>query len=77
MHQVHLNGADPEKIAKIMGGTLIMHNTTDDIATISGGDVEKLRHCEARYGIGESLLPQYDPETDGDYESWLVANNMD
>ena len=32
MHTVHLNGANPEKIAEIMGGTLIMHNVTDDEA---------------------------------------------
>lgn len=24
-----------------------------------------------------SSVPQYDPETDGDYSSWLVANNID
>lgn len=33
-----------------------------------------------RKTLRESLanhLPQYDPDTDGDYESWLVANNID
>ena len=24
-----------------------------------------------------SFLPDYDPETDGDYSSWLVWNNID
>lgn len=38
MHKIHLNGADAEAVAEIMGGVLIMVNETDDIATISGGD---------------------------------------
>ncbi len=42
LNQVHLNGADAQKIADLIGGTLIMVNTTDDIATISGGDLSKL-----------------------------------
>lgn len=42
MHKVTLNGADPQKIADIMGGVLIMHNVTDDTALISGGDISKL-----------------------------------
>ena len=77
MHTVQLNGANPEKIAEIMGGTLIMHNVTDDEAMIAGGDVEKLRRYELQHMDAVSLLPQYDSETDGDYSSWLVANNMD
>lgn len=27
--------------------------------------------------IRANYLPQYDPETDGDYSDWLVSNNMD
>lgn len=77
MHTVQLNGANPEKIAKVMGGTLIMHDITNDEAMIADGDIEKLRRYELRHMSAESLLPQYDSETDGDYESWLVANNMD
>ena len=42
MHKIHLNGADAEKIAEIMGGVLIMVNETDSIATISGGDPSKI-----------------------------------
>lgn len=43
MNTVHLNGADPAKIAELIGGTLIMVNTTDDTAMIAGGDVSKLQ----------------------------------
>lgn len=42
MHTVHLNGADAQKIADLMGGVLIMHNVTDDTALISGGDPSKI-----------------------------------
>ena len=42
MYKVHLNGADADTIAQIMGGTIIMVNATDDIATIAGGDPSKL-----------------------------------
>ncbi len=42
MHTIHLNGADPEKTAELMGGTLIMVNESDGIATIVGGDPSKL-----------------------------------
>lgn len=53
MHKVHLKGADPEKVAKIMGGTLIIHNVTDDIALISGGDIEKLKIFELEEPVTE------------------------
>ena len=46
MHEVHLNGANPEKIAEIMGGVLIMHDETHDTATIAGGDPSKLEAQE-------------------------------
>lgn len=42
MNKVQLNGADPKKIAELMGGTLLLHNVTDDVALISGGDLSKL-----------------------------------
>lgn len=42
MNTVHLNGADAEKIAELMGGTLIMVNESDDTAMIAGGDPSKL-----------------------------------
>ena len=42
MHTIQLNGADAVKIAEKIGGTLIMVNTTDDTALISGGDLSKL-----------------------------------
>ena len=42
MHKIHLNGADAEAVAEIMGGVLIMVNETDGIATISGGDPAKI-----------------------------------
>lgn len=43
MQTVHLNGADPYKIADLMGGTLIMVNQSDDTALIAGGDTAKLK----------------------------------
>jgi hypothetical protein len=42
MYRVHLNGADPEKTAELMGGTLIMVDVTHDTAMIAGGDPSKL-----------------------------------
>ena len=42
MNTIHLNGADAEAIAKLIGGTLIMVNVTDDTAMIAGGDLSKL-----------------------------------
>lgn len=42
MYRIKLNGADVEKVAQLIGGTLIMENVTDGIATIAGGDVSKL-----------------------------------
>ena len=47
MNKIHLNGADPDKIAEIIDGTLVLHNTTDDIALISGGDLTKLDSSES------------------------------
>lgn len=44
MQQVHLNGANADKVAELMGGTLIMVDETNDIATIAGGDVTKLEN---------------------------------
>lgn len=48
MYTIRLNGANPEKIAEAIGGTLIVHNTTHDTATIAGGDITKLEalNCE-------------------------------
>ena len=41
MHHIKLSeGQDPQKVADIIGGTLIMVN--GDVAIISGGDVSKL-----------------------------------
>jgi hypothetical protein len=45
MHKIHLNGANPEKIAQLIGGTLIMVNESDGIAMIAGGDPGKLADC--------------------------------
>lgn len=42
MYKIYLNGADAKEVARIIGGVLIMHNVTDDIALISGGDISKL-----------------------------------
>lgn len=42
MNTIHLNGADANKIAEIIGGTLIMVNVSDDTAMIVGGDISKL-----------------------------------
>ena len=47
MNKIHLNGADPDKIAELIGGTLVLHNTTDDIALISGGDLSILKETES------------------------------
>lgn len=40
MNNIKLNGADAQKIADIIGGTLIMVN--GDTAVIAGGDLTKL-----------------------------------
>lgn len=42
MNYIHLNGADAQAIADLIGGTLLMVNVTNDIATIAGGDTSKL-----------------------------------
>ena len=77
MNKIHLNGANPDKIAELIGGTLIMHDTTNDIASIAGGDIEKLRRYELKQMDASNHLPQYNSETDGDYMDWAVANNVD
>lgn len=46
MNNIHLNGADAEKVAELIGGTLIMHNVTGDIAMIAGGDITKFEVAE-------------------------------
>ena len=43
MNIIKLNGANPQKVADLIGGVLIMHNASDDTATISGGDLTKLK----------------------------------
>lgn len=42
MNNVHLNGADAQSVADLIGGTLIMVNVSDDTAMISGGNPDKL-----------------------------------
>lgn len=42
MNTIHLNGSDPYKVAKLIGGTVILVNLTDDTVMISGGDISKL-----------------------------------
>ena len=42
MHTIELNGANPDTIANLIGGTLILVNVTDDTAMIAGGDLSKL-----------------------------------
>ena len=42
MNTINLNGADPKKIATLIGGTLVLVNITDDTAMIAGGDLSKL-----------------------------------
>lgn len=42
MNTIKLNGADPHKIAELIGGTLIMFDITNDEAMIAGGDLSKL-----------------------------------
>lgn len=42
MYKIYLNGARAEKVAEIIGGTLLLYNVTDDIALISGGDLTLL-----------------------------------
>lgn len=46
MNTIKLNGADAQKIADLIGGTLIMVNVTDDTAMIAGGDASKLENSE-------------------------------
>lgn len=41
MTKIHLNGADAQKVADLIGGVLIMING-DGTAWIDGGDVTKL-----------------------------------
>ena len=41
MNTIHLHGADAQRVADLMGGTLIMVNETDGTAMIAGGDVTK------------------------------------
>ena len=43
MNKIYLNGANAQKIADLIGGTLIMVNETDDTALIVGGDISKLK----------------------------------
>ena len=47
MNKIFLNGADAEKVANIIGGTLIMLNESNDIAMISGGDLSQLKLTKA------------------------------
>lgn len=42
MNTIKLSGADPQKVAELIGGTLIMHDITNDTAMIAGGDISKL-----------------------------------
>lgn len=47
MDIIKLNGADAQAVAERIGGTLIMHNITDDEVMIAGGDLTKLdKECE-------------------------------
>lgn len=65
LHTVHLNGADAEAVANLMGGTLIMTNVTDGIATIAGGDPTRVETASGsiarvndkfrRSGLGTTL----------------------
>lgn len=41
-----LNGMDAEKLAELIGGTLILHDITNDEAFITGGDNSKLQLAE-------------------------------
>jgi hypothetical protein len=43
MHTIGLNGANPEAIAELIGGTLILVNVSADTAMIAGGDLTKLK----------------------------------
>ena len=42
MNKIKLNGADPKKVAELIGGTLIMYFVNEDEAMIAGGDLTKL-----------------------------------
>ena len=35
MQKIYLNGADAEQVAETLGGTIIMHNITDDCVTLA------------------------------------------
>lgn len=77
MHTVHLNGADAQKIADLMGGVLIMHNVTDDTALISGGDPSKLKtedrpakyYVVCEYSIGRGPTRQAHREYSQGFET--------
>ena len=43
MNTIELNGADEQKVADIIGGTLILTDITNDTALIAGGDITKLQ----------------------------------
>ncbi|MET4003888.1 hypothetical protein ABIB48_002626 [Arthrobacter sp. UYCu511] len=55
MNKIHLNGADAEAIAELIGGTLIMVNESDGIATIAGGDTTKLSRLSGQSVTAETL----------------------
>lgn len=40
-------------------------------------DVGSVYVCKERELEDTSPVPDYDPETDGDYSNWLVSNNID
>ena len=62
MNTVKLNGASAEKIAKLIGGVLIMVNLTDDTATISGGDITLLEVSKEEKNNRETYPDVYDQE---------------
>lgn len=40
-------------------------------------DIGSVYVCKERNLEDSSPVPDYDPEEDGDYSNWLVANNID
>lgn len=42
MNTINLQGRDPQEVANLIGGTLILVDITNDTAMIAGGDLAKL-----------------------------------
>lgn len=51
MHTIYLNGADAASVAELLGGTIIMHNITDDSILLSGVEETVLDMYKEQLGL--------------------------